>query len=311
MILTVTPNVALDITYQVDRLVPGSSHRVRTVAERAGGKGVNVAGVLHALGHATMVLGFVGSGSAAAVTADLDRAGLAQELIAVDGPTRRSIAVVDLGDGAATLLNEPGPPVPAASWAALEATLAAKLPGAAALVISGSLPPGTDDDACGRLLRLAAGHRVTTLVDAAGAALLRAAEAGADVLKPNSGELLAATGRAGVAAAAAELRRRGAGAVVVTLGADGMAAFTADGTWRAAPPERVAGNPTGAGDAAAAALAAGAVAGASWPDRLRDAVALSAAAVSQPTAGSFDPCRYRGLVHRVVVERHHAPGLDR
>jgi hypothetical protein len=36
MILTVTPNVALDITYRVDRLAPGSAHRVREVAERAG-----------------------------------------------------------------------------------------------------------------------------------------------------------------------------------------------------------------------------------------------------------------------------------
>jgi tagatose 6-phosphate kinase len=50
MILTVTPNVALDITYRVDQLTPGSSHRVRRVEERAGGKGVNVAGVLRTLG---------------------------------------------------------------------------------------------------------------------------------------------------------------------------------------------------------------------------------------------------------------------
>ena len=89
MILTVTPNVALDITYQVDRLIAGSSHRVRVVEERAGGKGVNVARVLHALGHDTVVLGFVGGAAAAAITGDLALAGLAQELIAVDGPTRR------------------------------------------------------------------------------------------------------------------------------------------------------------------------------------------------------------------------------
>ena len=98
---------------------------------------------------------------------------------------------------------------------------------------------------------------------------------------------------------------------MVSRGADGMTAFTADGAWRAAPPERVAGNPTGAGDAAAAALAAGAVAGAPWPERLRDAVALSASAVTQPTAGSVDLAYYRGLLHRIVVERHDAPGLDR
>jgi tagatose 6-phosphate kinase len=311
MILTVTPNVALDITYRVDQLTPGSSHRVQGVEERAGGKGVNVAGVLHALGHDTVVLGFVGGATAGVVTADLARGGLANELIAVEGPTRRSVAVVDSSNGEATLFNEAGPCVPATSWDDLETRLAARLPMATALVVSGSLPPGTDDDACARLVRLAAAHRVTVLVDTVGPALLRAAAAGADIVKPNAGELLDTTGVADVAAAASELRRRGAEAVVVSLGAAGMAALTPEGSWRAAPPARLAGNPTGSGDAAAAALIAGAAAGTPWPDRLRDAVAVSAAAVLQPTAGTVDLRDYRRLIPQILVEEHHAPGLDR
>ena len=311
MILTVTPNVALDITYRVDRLTPGSSHRVREVRERAGGKGVNVASVLHALGHDTMIFGFVGSAQAAAVTSDLARAGLANQLITIEGPTRRSVAVVDAGNGAATLFNEPGPRVPPASWEALEVMLGARLAEATGLVVSGSLPPGAGDDACARLVRLAAAHRVTVLVDTAGAVLLEAAAAGADIVKPNSSELLDTTGLADVTAAATALRRRGAKAVVASQGAAGMTAFTVGGSWRAAPPTRIVGNPTGAGDAAAAARIAGAGAGAPWPDRLRHAVALSAAAVPQPTAGSVDLDHYRRLVPQIVVEEHHAPGLDR
>jgi tagatose 6-phosphate kinase len=311
MILTVTPNVALDITYQVDQLIPGASHRIRGVAERAGGKGVNVARVLHALGHDTMIFGFIGSATAATITTDLTRGGLAHELISIEGPTRRSIAVVDASNGEATLFNEAGPRVPAARWEDLEAMLAARLPEATALVVSGSLPPGANDDACARLVRLAAAHRVTVLVDIVGEALLQAAAAGADIVKPNSSELLDTTGRSDVAAGATELRRRGAKAVVASLGEAGMTAYTPDGAWRAAPPARVVGNPTGSGDAAAAALIAGAVAGTPWPDRLRAAVALSAAAVIQPTAGSFDMHHYRRFVPQILVEEHHAPGLDR
>jgi tagatose 6-phosphate kinase len=311
MILTVTPNVALDITYRVDQLTPGSSHRVRGVKERAGGKGINVASVLHALGHDTMIFGFIGNATAAAVTTDLARGGLAHELIPIEGPTRRSIAVVDSSNGEATLFNEPGPRVPASNWEDLEAMLTARLPEATALVVSGSLPPGADDDACARLVRLAAAHRVTVLVDTVGAALLEAAAAGADIVKANSSELLDTTGLSDVTAAAAALRRRGAKAVVVSLGAAGMTAFTPGGSWRAAPPTRIVGNPTGSGDAATAALIAGAVAGAPWPDRLRDAVALSAAAVTQPTAGSFDMDHYVRFVPQVVVEEQHAPGHDR
>ena len=63
----------------------------------------------------------------------------------------------------------------------------------------------------------------------------------------------------------------------------------------AAAPEVLGGNPTGAGDAVSAALAAGMVAGVPWPERLAEAAALSAAAVSAPQAGSFDPDVYRQL----------------
>lgn len=50
MILTVTLNAALDLTYHVPALRPHATHRVTDVAERPGGKGLNVARVLAALG---------------------------------------------------------------------------------------------------------------------------------------------------------------------------------------------------------------------------------------------------------------------
>jgi tagatose 6-phosphate kinase len=59
-----------------------------------------------------MILGFEGNATAAALTTNLAQGGLAHELIPVEGPTRRSVAVVDSSNGAATLFNEPGPRVP-------------------------------------------------------------------------------------------------------------------------------------------------------------------------------------------------------
>jgi tagatose 6-phosphate kinase len=60
MIVTVTLNPALDLTYAVDALVPHGTHRVATVAERPGGKGLNVARVLHALGEPVLATGLLG-----------------------------------------------------------------------------------------------------------------------------------------------------------------------------------------------------------------------------------------------------------
>jgi tagatose 6-phosphate kinase len=52
VIVAVCVNPAIDVTYRVPELSVGRSHRVREVHARAGGKGINVARVLHQLGGA-------------------------------------------------------------------------------------------------------------------------------------------------------------------------------------------------------------------------------------------------------------------
>ncbi|MDG4863381.1 PfkB family carbohydrate kinase, partial [Streptomyces sp. T-3] len=71
MILTVTLNTALDLTYRVPRLTAHASHRVTDVTERPGGKGLNVARVLAALGHETTVCGFAGGSTGRALSEQL------------------------------------------------------------------------------------------------------------------------------------------------------------------------------------------------------------------------------------------------
>ncbi|WP_151770761.1 ROK family protein [Streptomyces abyssomicinicus] len=99
----------------------------------------------------------------------------------------------------------------------------------------------------------------------------------------------------------------GARAVVVSSGPDGLQALTPDGGRRAAPPERLVGNPTGAGDAGVAALATGLADGRRRPDILREAVALSAAAVPCSVASDFDAATCRRTRPDVSVEAIHAP----
>ncbi|MGW1007376.1 1-phosphofructokinase family hexose kinase [Streptomyces sp. NPDC002520] len=301
MILTVTLNAALDLTYRVDRLRPLGSNRVRTVVERAGGKGVNVSRVLHALGHQTVVTGLAGGAAGIALRRELSAARLPEHLLAIIGETRRTVAVVDESAGDTTILLEPGPVVRPEEWTLLLDHLDRLLPSAAAVVLSGSLPPGLPEDAYAQLVHLAAGHRVPAVLDADGAALRSALAAGPALVKPNADELVAATGTTDPVAAAGALREAGAASVVASLGADGLIAVTPQGSWQARPPGRLAGNPTGAGDAAVAALTLGLVAGTPWPERLAEAVALSAAAVAAPLAGDFDPAVHADLRERVDV----------
>jgi 1-phosphofructokinase family hexose kinase len=310
VIVTVTSNPALDVTYTAPLLRPGEVHRVSEVTVLPGGKGLNVARVLHAAGVPVVATGWSGGPGGrqleSALAAREVRADFVQAL-----PDVRRTTVVHGSDGVTTSFWEPGHPVADGSAAAeaLLARVGVLLRQAGALVVSGSLPPGVDPALPARMAAAAAAVGVPAVVDADGEPLRHAARGGAAVLMPNREELARLDGEwpstvADAAAAAGRLCARGVPAVVVTLGADGMIARTARGGWWARPVEAVEGNPTGAGDAAAAAVAAGlATAGpVDWPTLLRNAVALSAAAVCTPVAGEVDLDAYRRWRTQVAVE---------
>lgn len=306
MILTVTLNAALDVTYQVDALVPHGTHRVSAVVTRAGGKGVNVASVLTQIRQPAVATGLVGGPTGEQIRRRLAASRIPDAFVPVAADSRRTLVVADR-DGA-TGFWEPGPTVTAEEWAAFVSRFSGLAKVSRAVVLSGSLPPGVPADAYARLVGIARELGVPSVVDAEGPALTAALAARPDVVKPNAHELATVTGGTApstvdeVRAAARELRARGAGAVVASRGADGIVAVTADGAYRAAPPAAVAGNPTGAGDALVAALASGLSRRASWPDTLADAVALSAAAVAVPQAGQVDEREYDRLRKIITVE---------
>lgn len=309
MILTVTLNTALDLTYDVPALVPHSSHRVTGLSERPGGKGVNVARVLTALGHDTVVTGFAGGATGAVLRTMLAAlpagpATVTDALVPVAGDTRRTLAVVDRATGDTTQFNEPGPHVTADEWTAFLTSYGELLGAADAVALCGSLPPGIHVGAYAELVRLARTAGVPVLLDTSGEPLRRGIAARPDLIKPNADELAQLTGSRDPLRGARDARRRGAHGVIASLGADGMLAVSPDGTWQAAPPAPVRGNPTGAGDSAVAGLLSGLVEGLDWPDRLRRAVALSTATVLSPTAGEFDRAAYEELLPRVGIEEH-------
>jgi tagatose 6-phosphate kinase len=302
VILTVTLNTALDLTYRVAALRPHASHRVGEVTERPGGKGLNVARVLAALGHRATVTGFAGGR-----TGDALREALAGDPDVVDaltpvaGATRRTIAVVDAATGDTTQLNEPGPLISPAEWSAFQRGYEELLGSADAVALCGSLPPGVPVGAYAGLIRAARAHRVPVLLDTSGEPLRRGVAARPDIVKPNAEELAELTGSHEPGQATRDARRRGAHTVVASLGAKGLLAVNAEGRWRAVPPRGLRGNPTGAGDSAVAGLLSALVERLPWPERLARATALSAATVLASAAGEFDREVYEDLLTRVTV----------
>ncbi|WP_295119251.1 1-phosphofructokinase family hexose kinase [uncultured Leifsonia sp.] len=290
MILTVTPNPAIDLTYRVAALEPGETHRVEAPAARAGGKGLNVARVIAQTGGAAFALTTAGGAAGLRLADDLEAAGLPSELIPVAAATRSSVAIVDEGSGVTTILNEAGGGLSPTEWTALAEAVERLAVPATAIVGSGSLPPGAPDGFYADLVAVARRRGVPSVIDATGRPLLAAAEAGADVLKPNRRELADTVGTDDPVVGARALLTAGAGLVLVSLGAEGMLAVTATDVFSARLPQPLRGNATGAGDAAVAAVATALASGVADPQTLvRRATAWSAAAVVAPLAGELDP----------------------
>jgi 1-phosphofructokinase family hexose kinase len=314
VIVVVCLNPALDVTHHVDAVDWGGVNRPRAVRARPGGKGLNVARTLHALGVDVLVLGLAGGITGAGVEAALRERCVPAAFTPVAGETRRTFSVVD--DSSVTAFYEAGPAVSEEEFAGFRRGYERALEEATAVVLSGSLPPGLAAGTYAALIETAVAAAVPAVLDTHGEALRRGAAAGPAIVKPNLTELAALAGPAAssalappadgpanlatVAAAAGQLR--GAQAVVVTLGPDGLLAATGGGCWRARAPAAVAGNATGAGDAVAAALAHGLVLGRPWDERLRHAAALGAAAAAAPVAGEFRRQDYLGALTAVTVE---------
>lgn len=300
-IVALTPNPALDRTLWLGRaLEPGTLHRVQRVREAAGGKGVNLARAVAALGGRPVVAGPVAGFNGRKFRALLEHEGIAAALTDVPGETR--VCTIVLGGAShPTEINEAGPAVDLDAWRDLLAALPE-----GRLVIAGSLPPGLGPDAFGELLT---GLPAPLTVDAHGAALIAALEAGAELVKPNRKELREAVrlldpdadGRDPLQNAL-ELHRRYGARVLATLGEDG-ALLVGKQRWRAHAPRIDAANPIGSGDCLLGAFLWAEEAGEPLDRALALAVAAGADNARRGGGGSVDGDAVRSLASTVRTER--------
>ena len=303
MIVTITPNPAIDLTITTPEFDPGTTQVVPPARRRAGGKGLNVSRVLAQTGFATRAIAPLGAQDTDWFTADLGD-GLESDFLPCAGATRCTYAIVESRTGRTSMITETGPGRTEDEWNRLVGLVARDAADADTLVLSGSLPPSHPENLVGDIVGLGQTTGVRVIADLSGQALLSAARAGADVLKPNLDELRAATGATDPIVGARTLQREGARLVFVSLGEEGMLAVPTDPTepvLHAHLGRVLRGNPTGAGDAAVAAISIGENDEAP-ADALRRAVAWSASAVLTPLAGTLHES-HSDLLHEVVVSQ--------
>ena len=153
MIITVTLNAAIDKTLAVPNFRLGRRHRAVEQTAMAGGKGVNVARALRALGQPVIATGVAGGPTGTRIVEHLTEEGILNDFVRIREESRTSTAVVDPTSGEQTEINEHGPHVTRGRARAVRRQ--APLPRRRARPCAcsrGSLPRGVDAGLYGRLI---------------------------------------------------------------------------------------------------------------------------------------------------------------
>jgi 1-phosphofructokinase family hexose kinase len=308
--LVVGLNQTIDRTIQLPALVPGQVLRATEAVVTPGGKAVNVCRAAVTLGAPALLVGpFPGRLGAVAVDL-LQGEGLSVTPVAVSGELRGTTVVIE-ADGRTTVINEPGPALRDTEWRDVRAAVEALLDPGTVVAISGSVPPGVAEGAHRSLIELVHQRGGMAAVDVAGARLVEAAAARADVVSPNLAEAEQALGIQGSStlggaeavdldeldaadvagrsrAAARALVEAGARAAMVSAGRHGVACRADDLDVFVPAPAVTVVNPIGAGDALLGATLVALERDRTLEAAVRDGVGYAAASVAHPVAGYAD-----------------------
>ena len=318
MIITVTLNAAIDKTLAVPNFRLGRRHRAVEQTAMAGGKGVNVARALRALGQPVIATGVAGGPTGTRIVEHLTEEGILNDFVRIREESRTSTAVVDPTNGEQTEINEHGPQVSEGELELFVDKLLYLAKGAAVCVFSGSLPRGLDSGLYGRLIEEMKRLGVTTVVDSEGEPMLLATRKGPDVVSPNELEAEGLVGHE----FSDEQDRRTAVREMIELGAreaimtmpDGCLALIADGgerrLFRATLEALEPVSAVGSGDAFLAGLVAARYAECDGEECLRFAVACGAESTQHFGAGQVEPREVDRLAQEVRVEELETPAVQ-
>jgi 1-phosphofructokinase family hexose kinase len=297
MIVTVTLNAAIDRSLTVPNFQRGQRHRASAGVSMAGGKGINVARTLKALGVPVVATGLVGGTTGTRIVEELTTEAILNDFVRIDGESRTSTAVVDPAGGTYTEINEWGPAVGPAELETLLEKLRYLTQGAELVVFAGSLPRDVVDDFYAEATRELERRHVPVVLDTEGEPLRLGVEAEPFLVSPNQAEAEALVGQEfhddeDFLLALDRIAEMGARNVLITTEHGCVALLREERQsrrFRAVAPRLEPVSTVGAGDVLLGAFLAARHAGRTSSEALRAAVATGAASTLEVGAGRFDP----------------------
>jgi 6-phosphofructokinase 2 len=253
-IVTLTMNPTIDLNTTVEHVIAERKLRCRAPHHEPGGGGINVSRAIRRLGGDSLAIYLEGGTVGRLLKRLLEEGGVRHRAVHIDGMTREDVNVLEEASDRQFRFGMPGPEVREQEWQACLEELFSVRPDPEYLVVSGSLPPGVEDDFYARVARRAKERGIKVLLDSSGKALNLGAEAGVYLLKPNMRELQELAGREIGAeshqeeAAKRLIEKDHCQVIMVSLGAAGALLVTRDGCERLRAPTVPIRSKVGAGD---------------------------------------------------------------
>ncbi|WP_341281954.1 1-phosphofructokinase [Paenibacillus sp. FSL H8-0537] len=259
-VITLTLNPSMDKTIMLQELKVGGLNRAEDIRLDPGGKGINVARIVHTFGASVTAAGFIAGGIGKRIIGELDRSGIHTAFVEVPGETRTNMKLVDQKQRTTTEVNEPGFTVSESQLSELNQLLDELLPKASVLVLGGSLPKGAPPELYHHFIIKARKLGVRTILDADGEALVTGIKAIPFAVKPNQYELEQLVQRKldtkeEIVRAGKQLLAQGITLVIISMGADGAIVMSGEEAYMAKPFPIEALSTVGAGDSMVAVLA--------------------------------------------------------
>lgn len=261
-IYTLTPNPALDLSGNVQRLVPNEKNYVKDERRDPGGNGINAARIATRLGAKTLALGYLGGATGEEIKMLLKKEKVATRFTPIHGHTRVNVTVSNQETHQQTRLTFPGPEITQAELKALLKEIRSlKAPGI--FILGGSLPKGCPDSFHAQVTKAAYKQGLGVIVDVPAKwieSILELEDVTPLMLKPNQTELEEWYGIPlktddQIAIAAMEMAQK-VSIVCVSLADRGAILAACDRAWFAEAPKVQAKGTVGAGDSMVGAMAA-------------------------------------------------------
>ena len=172
MILTVTMNPSVDISYPLKTFQLNEINRIENARKTAGGKGLNVTRVISQLGEDVLATGILGGTIGDYITQELNKAGIHNDFLKTDKESRNCIAL--LHEGMQTEILESGPTLSMDDGRAFLEKFRDLLLKASFVTISGSLPKGLPNDFYHQMLVISHEKNIPVILDSSGESLKQA-----------------------------------------------------------------------------------------------------------------------------------------